>query len=306
MKILIIGSSKATPTEQERSYYQQYVDFFVQSAQFTEGETVISTALMDDLLIQVGEGELSIYDTFNKSQLSDYDAFFFRGDKFRAHMDVIATINEYAKHHGIKTVNTYDNVRDPSKLLQAVYFEIIGVPVAKTLNVNSALLNNFDLVEGWEFPCIMKAKQGSHGNDNYVVTSLDEVREISLKDTEKYFVLQRFVPNDGDYRILIIGDETIVIGRSAQEGSHLNNTSQGGEATEVSVDSLPKEVIEQSHAIAQYFKMTIAGVDALQDKVTKKFYFLEVNSQPQLMTGAFTDKKSQLLGTLFEKIGTKQ
>lgn len=306
MRVLVIGGTATAPTQKERDYYQKYIEFFTRSAQSSRNDANVYAAMMDDLLIQVGDGVLSIYDTFNKRELSEYDAFFIRGDKLRSYMDVIATINEYAHRHGIKMINDYSNVRDSSKLLQAVRFEMIGIPVAKTLNVNSALFNHIDQVSDWQFPCIMKAKHGSHGNDNYVVHSLEEVRKICLDSADKVFVLQRFVPNDGDYRILIVGDETIVIGRSAQEGTHLNNTSKGGVATEVTIDSMPNEVIEQAKKIAHELKMTIAGVDAIQDKTTGKYFFLEVNAQPQLMSGAFIDKKEQLVGKLLDSLANKR
>lgn len=304
MKVLVIGGTKGTPTQKEREYYQKYIDFFKRSAQHSQDAVTVHAAMMDDLLIQVGDGVFSIYDTYNDQELSEYDVFFLRGDKFRVYMDIIATINEYAAQHGIKMINDFRNVRDSSKLLQATRFETIGVPVAKTLNVNTALLSSFNRVDDWTFPCIMKAKHGSHGNDNFVVHSLDDVRRISEEyvATDKGFVLQRFVPNDGDYRILIVGNETIVIGRSAQNGTHLNNTSKGGAATEVAIDSIPEQVIDQAKKIASAFKMTIAGVDALQDKDTGEYYFLEVNAQPQLMSGAFIEKKEGLIGKLLDSL----
>lgn len=302
MKVLIIGGTKDTPGQKEREYYQRYLDFFTRSARMTTEKVTIATTLIDDLIIQVGDGTMSIYDTSNQCELTDYNVFFFRGDRFRTYIDALSTINMYANYHNITMINDYSNVRDSSKLLQAIHFETINIPIVKTLNVNTALMNNINHVNDWKFPCIMKAKHGSHGNDNYLVNSIDEVREISKRQSDKSFVLQRFVPNDGDYRILIIGDQTIVIGRSAQEGTHLNNTSKGGLAAEVAIDSLPKEVIEQAHAIAQHFKMTIAGVDVLQDKNTGEFYFLEVNDQPQLISGAFIDTKNHLLGTLLKQL----
>lgn len=302
MNIIIIGSTAATPTQKDKDYYQSYIDYFTASAKHVDDTATVSVVMLDELLIEVGDGDMRIFDTHNGKELTEYDSIFFRGSKFREKMDVIATVNEYAKRNNIKTINEYDGVRDSSKLLQAAVFESINVPVAKTIDVNDGLLNNFDKVTHWDFPCILKAKHGSHGNDNYVVASLDEVRSITQQDVSKRFVLQRFVPNDGDFRILIIGQETMVIGRTAQEGSHLNNTSKGGAAVEVATDSLPETVISQAHAIARHFGMSIAGVDALQDKNTGEFFFLEVNAQPQLMSGAFVDEKSVLLGKLLLSI----
>jgi glutathione synthase/RimK-type ligase-like ATP-grasp enzyme len=93
---------------------------------------------------------------------------------------------------------------------------------------------------------------------------------------------------------LIIGnDDPLVIKRTAAEGTHLNNTSQGGSAELMA--ELPEEVISFAKKIASELKMTIAGVDALQNKDTSEYFFLEVNSQPQLVTGAFVPEKIERL-----------
>ncbi len=302
MKIILIGSSAQAPTHEERVYYQQYVDFFNKSAKNSTQTIEVFSALLDDLFIQVGEGTFTIFDTRNKLNLSDYSCIFFRGGSFKASMDIVVTIDEYARKNSIPTINNYANFRDSSKLLQAANFESIGVPVAQTLLVNTALFEHISTVSDWEFPCIMKARYGSHGNDNYLVKSIDEVREIAAKNSDKGFVLQRFIENEGDFRILIIGNESLIIGRSAQEGTHLNNTSQGGVATFVENTEIPGEVLSDARKVTQFYGMTIAGVDVLQSKQTGKYYFLEVNSQPQLMTGAFVDKKSQMIGKLFDTL----
>lgn len=300
MKIIIIGSTKQAAVSEVRSYYQKYVDFFKKSAKNIEG-VAVDTCLIDDLIISVGDGNFYIFDTKNQHDLTNYDAFFLRGDGFRNCMDAIGAINEYAHNNKITIINDYSDVRDSSKLLQAVHFHQIGVAVARTLLVTSAVLIGGPHLN-WSFPCIMKAAHGSHGNDNYVVHSMDEVRLFSERQPDKRFVLQRFIPNNGDYRILIIGDEVLVIGRSAVGGSHLNNTSQGGEATMVDINQIPQKVLEDSRRIMEHFKMTIAGVDVLQDKNTNEFYFLEVNAQPQLMSGVFVDQKEHLLGKLISKL----
>jgi len=305
MKILIIGSSKNKIDSDVRKYYQKYVAFFKKSAStFHNSSVVVETCLIDDLIISVGDGNFSIFDAKNNHDLSNNGALFIRGSDFRNYMDAIGAINEYAHNNSIPIINDYSGIRDSSKLLQAVNFHQINVPVARTLLITSAVLNNESQLN-WDFPCIMKAVHGSHGNDNYVVHSMDEVRLFLKKTPNTRFVLQRFVPNDGDYRILIVGEEILIVGRSAVNGSHLNNTSQGGEATMINTDQIPQKVIDDSRRIMESLNMTIAGVDVLQDKNTKVFYFLEVNSQPQLMSGAFVDQKEKLLGKLISKLSNQ-
>lgn len=297
MRVLIIGSTKVAVDETVRNYYQKYVNFFQRSADTIQSDAIIETSLVDDLIISVGDGQFTMYDARHKRDLSDYDVFFFRADNFRTSIDVVGTINEFAHENNIRIINEYNGIKDSSKLLQAVWFHKLSIPVARTLYVNPGLLENPDAYT-WDFPCVMKAIHGSHGNDNYVVNSLDDVKAHQDEQSDKRFVLQRFVPNDGDYRILVIGGEVLVIGRSAVGGSHLNNTSKGGEAVLVPADQLPVEVIENAKKIMKYLGKTIAGVDALADKNTGEYSFLEVNDQPQLMSGAFLEEKEALMGKL--------
>lgn len=297
MNILILGGIKNPPTQKDREYYDQYVSFFSKSAKTSDSDAKIYTALFDDLLILVGDGNFTIHDTRNNLDLAHYHAIFFRGDGFRNQMDILATVNEFAKQHDISTINDYSNVRDSSKLFQAVNFHTVGLPVARTLAVNPALFEHFDTVGEWHFPCIMKANHGSHGRDNYLVHSLMEAKEIAAANN-KSFVLQRFVPNDGDYRVLIVGEQSLIIKRTASGESHLNNTSQGGAAEQVSIDELPPQVLNQVKDICKHYGMTIAGVDVMLDRETGEPYFLEVNAQPQLMTGAFVEEKERLIGLL--------
>lgn len=306
MKIAVIGSSQGKPTERNRAYYDEYVTFFQQSVATVNEDVEVATALFDDLLIDVGEGVFSIFDTKNNVDMRTYDALFLRGDKFRANMDILGSISAYAKQHAIPVVNEVETGRVASKLLQAVHFEQLGVPVARTLCVNEALLSQFDKIEGWDFPCIMKARFGSHGNNNYVVESLDEIKKILQEDPEITYVLQRFIANDGDYRILLVGGEELIIGRSASGESHLNNTSQGGSASHIDPQILPEGLLKDAHAIAEYYRMAIAGVDAIQSKETGAYYFLEVNAQPQLMTGAFLEDKKRMVGTLIQQLRNKR
>jgi glutathione synthase/RimK-type ligase-like ATP-grasp enzyme len=302
MNIFIIGSTQFALTPRDREYYQEYVRFFSKSAQAGGVEAQVFTAQLSDLIVSVGDGTMEAYDTFNQRDLASYDVFFFRGGGFRPLMDVIATITQFAVERGIPSINDYSDIRDSSKLYQATRFHKIGVPVARTIAVNQTTIDHFDKIKDFTFPAILKARLGAHGNDNYLVKDLDEVRRILAETPTKQFVLQRFVPNEGDFRILIIGDQTMVIGREAVAGSHLNNTSKGGTATEVELDEVSPQIIEQAHIIAKEFGMTIAGVDVLKDKNTGEHFFLEVNSQPQIMTGAFLDKKVQMLGALIAKL----
>ena len=291
MRILIIGSK--TGSKDPDSYYTQYVRFFDMAAADVASERHVSHAFFDDLIISVGDQGFMITNTRDGSDLSSYDVLILRGAGFRQSFDVLKAISVYARMHSVTIINDYHTFRDSSKLTQAVQFFEHGIPVAQTVYVTKAVLDSPSLPV--EFPCILKATFGAHGNDNHVVRSMDDVRTIVAETPEKAFVLQTFVPNDRDYRVLIIGEEVMIIERRASEGSHLNNTSQGGSAALVPIESLPASAVDDARRIMKALDMTIAGVDILCHGETGAYYFLEVNSQPQLMSGAFVDEKRQAI-----------
>lgn len=299
MKVLLLGTNGITPDDAD--YYKRYVEFFEKAARYSATELEIAYCLVDDLFIAVGDGSFSIRDMRNGHELTEYKAVLIRGH-IHEHVDVVKTVSMYLNQNGIPGINDYSMFRTASKLIQAVHFQTYGLPVAQTVFVTPAVTQNLGRLP-FGYPCIMKATNGSHGNYNYKVNDPDEIARIITQDGGKHkFVLQRYMPNDCDYRVLIAGEEVMVIKRSARQDSHLNNTSKGGEAELVPVAELPEEVIRLSKHIVAAIKMTVAGVDVLYDQSKDEYNFLEVNSQPQLMTGAFVDEKATLIGKFFRTL----
>lgn len=296
MKILIIGSASTSKTPEE--YYNAYKDFFTHSMEAVGENAEIYSVLFDDLYIEVGDGKMQIYDTKNAIDLADVDYILLRGMGFRHYFDVLRAISVYAKRHRVQVVNDYSSFRDSSKLSQAINFYEMQLPVASTVYVNRATLKGHHSLP-FTFPCIMKSTFGSHGNDNYVVQSLHEAVAIKEKTPDIEYVFQRLVPNDNDFRILVIGHEFMIIARKAVAGSHLNNTSKGGSAYLVDTSDVPVQMLKDAQSIAHYLGMAFAGVDALIDTQTGDYSFLEVNSQPQLMSGAFMQQKREIVGRYF-------
>jgi endo-1,4-beta-xylanase len=91
---------------------------------------------------------------------------------------------------------------------------------------------------------------------------------MSAPDAPKY-ILQNFIPNDGDYRILVLNNKPVMaIKRVAAEGSHLNNTSQGGTASRVALDAMPSEALDVAVRATRLAKLAVAGADIIIDNQT--------------------------------------
>jgi len=141
--------------------------------------------------------------------------------------------------------------------------------------------------DNFSFPVIIKGSGGDRGTRVYKADNLEEleklVRDLRKSETEdgKRYMLQEFIANDGDFRVLVLGDKVLgVMKRSSQSKEEFkNNFSAGGK---VEVADLPEEIKELSVKAAKACGLAVAGVDvAFRDFDVKKPVIWEVNKGPQ-------------------------
>lgn len=148
---------------------------------------------------------------------------------------------------------------------------------------------------------VLKSIQGTKGKDNYLVHSEEELREIIAKNQDINFILQEFIENDGDYRIIVANFKPMLaIFRSSNGKDFRNNTSVGGEAKLIPLEEVNKKVLELAVASAKALDIKIAGADILPSK-TGEYTVLEVNRTPQLVTGAFPEEKQRVIRELISE-----
>lgn len=146
-------------------------------------------------------------------------------------------------------------------------------------------------------PFVMKSTIGKKGRDNFLVKNEKEFKLAlnSISDPDGDLLAQKYIPNDGDYRLVVMGSSVrLCIHRQAQTGgSHVNNTSAGAKATLVDKAKIPSHVRNMAVEAARLMELDVAGVDIVRDKKTGKWYCFEVNAGPQLATGAYVEEKKQ-------------
>ena len=294
-QVLIIGGR--TTDIGESKLMEEYADYFVAG---TEG-ILSSFVHFDELSFVIAPDEYRIYDHRNRHELSAYDLIIFRG-KIRANSELAYCVSRYCTLNKIPFFNDYTPYRPASKVSQAVTFHELGVPFTKTIYAMNTTILRQVIASELSLPFIVKDSYGAHGNDNYLVHEASELDDILEHSADKRFIAQDFFANDCDYRVLCIGDESFIIRRTSNDGSHLNNTSQGGAAEIVDVSFFPVESIRQAHVIARELKMGIAGVDLLYNDKTGEYAFLEINSQPQLNSGAFPSEKQLVVRRFIESL----
>jgi ribosomal protein S6--L-glutamate ligase len=261
-----------------------------------------SAALFEDLLFSISEDSVEVVDMRNNRPLTDYDVIYFRywGD---AQGPALAAAR-FCKRKGIPFIDS-EVLRPGSfnKITQYMNLQEAGVPFPKTLVAAAQhLLANY-VHYGFQFPLVLKSAGGTRGQDNYVARTEAQMREVLENNPDLTFVLQTFLPNDGDHRVVVMGDHVVMaIKRTASGDTHLNNTSQGGSAEVVPVESLPEEVRAHSVRAAQFFGRQVAGVDMVACTADGRWYCFEVNRAPQIEHASFEQQKAELLAAYLKRL----
>jgi glutathione synthase/RimK-type ligase-like ATP-grasp enzyme len=297
--VLVLGSLSTDPGEDQAL---DTMTQFMGAALRTE-ETGIQVFLchIDELGFVANNDMAGIFDFHNDRELTGYDLVFFRG-KLRAAINDVSLVSYFLQKQDIPSVNSaYSNRRATGKVPQMFQVRDLGLPIPYTVSAASKYLPGL-IASHLSYPVVVKDIHGGHGHDNYLVSDEEQLREILDGSPEIRFMAQQFIPNDCDYRVLIVGPKELIIKRQAVGESHLNNTSQGGNATLVDPAGFPAEIVAEARRFAESCSYEIAGVDVVMDKETGAHYYLEINSQPQVATGAFVPEKTEMVGEYFRGI----
>ncbi|HEX5456140.1 MAG TPA: hypothetical protein VFW77_02115 [Candidatus Saccharimonadales bacterium] len=262
-------------------------------------------AYYEDLIQIIDNKKPRIFDANTNKSLEEYDLVYHRrwGDA----PDIAMSAAIYLRKKGIKQIDK-EILREGSVSKLTQYWRLYesGLPLPATIFVPRAHLKNWvekTLGEHLDFPLVMKSTKGTRGEDNYLADSEAEILKIIEDNPGMEFLLQRFIPNDEDYRVIVCGDDiALVIKRTAQKGNYKNNTSQGGTATLIEREKLPEDIRKVCIKAARGFSRDIAGVDIVIDKSNPDdFYFFEVNRAPQIEKSSFSEDKAAAINRYFKE-----
>lgn len=237
-------------------------------------------------------------DIYNEQgvSLGDVDAVYFA--RWRAYQNALA-VAVYCDHHDI-AYKTSEVRRFPAmnKLGEHALMYDGGITLPRTIitSVRNLREHAHKYLEFIGEPAVLKRVDASFGNDNFLIEKYTDL-QVSLQTyTEKdIFVLQQFIPNEHDYRVLVFNAKaTVVLRRSRTDSSHhLNNTKKGGKGDIVPLDADMAALAEK--AAASVGRSDLAGVDIIRDKTTGALYVLEVNKMPVIISYPLREEKVDAL-----------
>lgn len=288
-KVLILVSEAPKPSDQATSLNWIKLRDWVQ--QKIGDKASITIAAFPDFVYRTGT-ITTITHAEDNYDMADFDLVIAR--TVGKSLELAIATAHYLQAKNIPFADEYILTQGKGKLSCGFIRALNGLPVPDTVYARPAQIIKFmSTYSPFKYPFVLKADEGKKGNDNHLIRSDNHLKEVlASTDSSMAMLAQEYIPNDGDYRLLILNKTPkLLILRTAAKGTHLNNTSQGGSAVIKPLSSLDPRIIEDSLAALKLERLQYAGVDVVINKQTGAYYFLEVNRAPQIPTGAFADKK---------------
>jgi glutathione synthase/RimK-type ligase-like ATP-grasp enzyme len=288
-KVLILTANHSTLTKSTRPTLSRLLARHPEAE--TDAELELSSSAFDQLDFYVDGDHTFIRDHAQDFDLADFDLVLIRGvGRFKEELTAVITYLD------VKQIPVFDtnSIHDTGKLARAYAHWAAGLPIPRTAAGTPAGLAKILAQIGT--PAVLKATKSNRGEHNHLIHSSDELERIITAHPDRQFLLQQFIPNQGDYRVLVVDfEQPIVTLRRGQGDTHLNNVSAGGSETLITDTSDLQPVIDLARAAARVDNLRFAGVDIITDQVTGQHYVLEDNQFPQVTLDAEIDGLYQVI-----------
>jgi glutathione synthase/RimK-type ligase-like ATP-grasp enzyme len=283
-KITIVGS-RHTGTKNSPQILAEHL---------TARDLAVQVIYWEDLLFAIKTGDIRLYDREQPLFVDKPDLVialgWYKNGRKAVYRDIAFSLALYLDSLGIKFWNQEMlHQRSTTKLSCMMQLALAGVPVPTTYFSLQADL----ALDSQPLPYIAKAVAASRGASNYLIRT--DAERAALPHTDIQYLVQPFLPNDHDLRVICFGGKPAMVlrrSRAKAANTHLNNTSQGGEGVWLPLETMPLELLTISEKICTIMHREMAGIDFIPDQGSPFGYScLEVNAIPQLTSGHDIDKK---------------
>ena len=177
--------------------------------------------------------------------------------------------------------------------------EKAGISQIPSMFGNPKNLDVDSLIKKFGLPLVVKPIDGSQGNGVELLKTKKQLENYLEKSSDSIVTVQKFIENDGDWRLLFVGNKLIysILRKTVDEKEFRNNTSLGGKATN---KKPPANVLALAKKANLASGLDITGVDIIEDKNSNDVYVMEVNAGPQFFSNQ--NRFNSVINAIFEKI----
>ncbi len=192
-------------------------------------------------------------------------------------------LTEYFKLKNIPYIDGYhSSTRERNKLIQMFLLAANKVSIPRTYYTplyDSKKIKN--AIKFLNLPVVIKLTNKERGEGVFLARSAKMLSKIIKNNPGEEIILQEFIANDFDYRILVLGDKT-ALGEKRIRTSKIdfrNNVSKGALEEFIKQESLPYKIKSISEKSASIMNIQVCGVDVIRGR-DNKLYIIEVNFSP--------------------------
>jgi len=228
-----------------------------------------------------------------KNRLDKYSLVFIYQMKDK--IENFALVRDYCMAKNIPFIpqGNYDNDNNKYQQLLALHNEGLKIPKTYTFSLESF---DIDLIsKEFSYPFILKSAYGAHGKNVDIIKSESELIQgikkynptsvempkSDWKNKGEFLLIQEFIPNDCDYRVMFIENKhvfTVKRSRDKEDKKEFrNNIALGAKGVGVKLGVEAMNIAERAHKCMGFYT---SGVDLIQNKETGEWSVLEVNSTP--------------------------
>lgn len=262
-----------------------------------------------ELVFKLLPGKVSVYESLTGRDIGEFDLVYFKSHKRDYPLAIAAA--HYAQFRGAKVIDqeilssiSYDKLSESLKLA----FHGIAVPPSFCASTSYIVENIDEIAEQIGWPLVCKEINEDKGRKNYLLDNASELKTV-LEDASEadIYIIQRYVPNDGFVRALVLDREVALVMRRAaipredKLKRHLNKLAGAGNVVLLPPGKLDPQADNLSVRAAVAMNRQVAGVDVIQDKNTGEWFILEVNNAPQIASGPFLDERKRAVAEFINR-----
>jgi RimK family alpha-L-glutamate ligase len=206
--------------------------------------------------------------------------------------------SKYLETKKIPFIDHYHtSTRERNKLIQMFLLSINGVSIPKTYYTPVYDANKAkSAVKFLRFPIVVKLTNKERGEGVFLARNIKGLTRILEKNKEQEIILQEFLDNDFDYRILVLGHKTRLGEKRIRmdKKEFRNNTCIGAREEFMAASTILEKIKRISERSSKIMDIQVCGVDVIESREGKA-YVIETNFAPSFTLG---DKMSDELNQL--------
>lgn len=229
--------------------------------------------------------------------LSTVDLMYFRA--VGSAYDTVNRLLSIASDHNIPVVDWYLNETGATPRTKQGMHNTLSEHILQPEFTTSYGIDSIDGAAhnmGLSYPYVAKvSKGGRKGLGTFLIRGIDDIESIRTelerrnRDEEGHtynlgrcdWITQEYIPNDGDYRAMIIGGQCIGVTKRGPKKERLVMNSSRRGSRRFKNGRWPRDIGRVAVEASNIMKVDIAGVDVVRHSLTGQLYVIEVNEAPR-------------------------